>query len=133
MVRKKQKKQHHMTPQEAIDREWQKKLDLEETIANFKVEDSPPADLFEVVLPVADLALNVESKISSDTKVEPVATGETLLLTVPEVCMLLNVSRSTVSRMEKSGSLPGRLLLGGSVRYHRDSITNWLYDQVKAP
>jgi len=54
-----------------------------------------------------------------------------LLLTVPEVCTLLNVSRMTVHRMEKSGELPGRVKLGGQVRYHREMIEDWLKNKVQ--
>jgi len=62
----------------------------------------------------------------------PVATPDelietnTVLLTVSDICKLLKVSRSTLIRMEKSGQLPGRLMLGGSVRYHRETIDAWL-------
>lgn len=52
---------------------------------------------------------------------------DSLLLTVPQVCDLLGgISRSTLVRMEKSGKLPGRVQLGGSVRYHRETIAAWL-------
>jgi excisionase family DNA binding protein len=45
-----------------------------------------------------------------------------LLLTKGDVCALLNVSRTTLYRLEKSGDLPGRLMLGGHVRYDRELI-----------
>lgn len=52
---------------------------------------------------------------------------DSLLLTVPQVCDLLGgISRSTLVRMEKSGKIPGRVQLGGSVRYHRETIAAWL-------
>jgi excisionase family DNA binding protein len=50
-----------------------------------------------------------------------------VLLTVSDVCRLLKISRSTLIRIEKAGQLPGRLLLGGSVRYHRETIDVWLH------
>ncbi len=49
-----------------------------------------------------------------------------LLLTIPDLCKLLNCSRSKIVRMQNSGSLPGRIDLGGSVRYHRETIEEWL-------
>ena len=54
-----------------------------------------------------------------------------LLLTLADVCALLNVSRSTVIRLEKAGGLPGRVTVGGSVRYHRQVIEEWLMEQAK--
>jgi predicted DNA-binding transcriptional regulator AlpA len=45
-----------------------------------------------------------------------------LLLTLADVCAPLNVSRSTVLRLKKVGGLPGRVTVGGSVRYHRQVI-----------
>lgn len=53
-----------------------------------------------------------------------------LLLTLADVCALLNVSRSTVIRLEKAGGLPGRVTVGGSVRYHRLVIEEWLMEQA---
>lgn len=50
------------------------------------------------------------------------------LLTVSDVCKLLKISRSTLIRMEKVSHIPGRLMLGGSVRYHRETIEAWLQD-----
>ena len=49
-----------------------------------------------------------------------------LLLTPDDLCELLKVSRSTLSRMDKSGSVPGRVKIGGSVRYKRETIENWV-------
>lgn len=54
-----------------------------------------------------------------------------LLLTVSQVCALLNISRSTLFRLEKSGGIPGRVTLGGQVRYHRQVIEEWFMEQAK--
>lgn len=54
-----------------------------------------------------------------------------LLLTLADVCALLNVSRSTVIRLEKAGGLPGRVTVGASVRYHRLIIEEWLLELAK--
>ncbi len=56
---------------------------------------------------------------------------EPVLLSVADLCKMLKVSRSTLIRMEKSGLVPGRLVLGGSVRYHLETIRNWLQDLAK--
>lgn len=42
-------------------------------------------------------------------------------LTIHYLCSLLNMSRSTVMRMKDK--LPGRVEVGGSVRYHRKLFT----------
>lgn len=57
-------------------------------------------------------------------KTSPACGG--LLLTVSDLCRLLSLSRSTVHRMEQAGKLPGRIEIGGAVRYHRETIESWL-------
>ncbi len=61
-------------------------------------------------------------------KVQRAAATETnaLLLSVAEMCTLLKISRATLVRMDKSGQLPGRIKLGGSVRFHRETVETWL-------
>lgn len=54
-----------------------------------------------------------------------------LLLTVSQVCTLLNLSRSTLFRLEKESPLPGRVNLGGKVMYHRQIIEEWLLTIAK--
>jgi excisionase family DNA binding protein len=53
--------------------------------------------------------------------------GPSLLLNCAEVCALLKISRSTLDRMEKSGALPGRVKIGGQVRYHKRVLEDWLF------
>lgn len=65
-------------------------------------------------LPIPQQSLNVQTETNST------------LLTVSDLCKLLKVSRSTLIRIEKAGHLPGRLMLGGSVRYHRETVNAWL-------
>lgn len=79
---------------------------------------SPPAPPVEVV------------KVQPALKV-PASTVEPLLLSIADVCALLNVSRSTFLRLEKSTGLPGRIKIGGQVRYHRGIIEKWLLDQIE--
>lgn len=65
-------------------------------------------------------------------KVEPSPAASSILLTVSQVCDLLGgISRSTLVRMEKTGKIPGRVQLGGSVRYHRGTIEDWITSLVK--
>lgn len=60
----------------------------------------------------------------------PASTVDPLLLTVADVCALLNLSRSTLFRLEQKTPLPGRVKLGGQVRYHRGIIEKWILEQV---
>lgn len=65
-------------------------------------------------------------------QVEPARVAPAILLTVSQVCDLLGgISRSTLVRMEKTGKIPGRVQLGGSVRYHREIIEEWVRSLVK--
>jgi predicted DNA-binding transcriptional regulator AlpA len=70
-------------------------------------------------------------KVQPATKV-PASTVEPLLLSIADVCALLNVSRSTLLRLEKVSGLPGRVKLGGQIRYHRGIIEKWLLEQIKS-
>ena len=51
---------------------------------------------------------------------------DALVLTVAEVCALLKISRRTLER----SNVPGKVKVGGSVRYHRETIEKWLRKQV---
>jgi len=65
-------------------------------------------------------------------QIEPAPLAPAILLTVNQVCNLLGgISRSTLVRMEKTGKIPGRVQLGGSVRYHREVIEEWIRSLVK--
>lgn len=65
-------------------------------------------------------------------QVEPTQLPPAILLTVSQVCELLGgISRSTLVRMEKTGKIPGRVQLGGSVRYHREVIEEWVRSLIK--
>lgn len=66
--------------------------------------------------------------------VEPVPSSPSILLTVNQVCEQLGgISRSTLARMEKTGKIPGRVQLGGSVRYHRETVEQWVESLLKRP
>lgn len=53
-----------------------------------------------------------------------------ILLSVAEMCKLLKISRATLVRMDKAGKLPGRMKLGGSVRFHRQTVETWLQSLI---
>jgi len=60
---------------------------------------------------------------------QPVAvlTAQTsLVLTVADVCKLLKISRSTLLR----ANIPGKMKVGGSVRYHRGVLETWLKEKA---
>lgn len=54
-----------------------------------------------------------------------------ILLSVSEMCTLLKISRATLVRMDKSGKLPGRIKMGGSVRFHRETVETWLQSLIE--
>lgn len=54
------------------------------------------------------------------------------LLCADEVASLLRVSRRAVYCMVNRGELPGVTKIGRRVRFHRDSILEWLEDQRAA-
>ena len=56
----------------------------------------------------------------------PEASGERLLMTIPEVCDYLAISRATLYRLD----LPGRIKIGGQVRFHRPTIEHWVLEQL---
>lgn len=53
-----------------------------------------------------------------------------VLLTPHQVCNLLAISRSTLDRL--GTSIPGRVKLGGQIRYHRGALEKWLLSQVQS-
>ena len=57
---------------------------------------------------------------------------DVLLLTISQTCTLLNLSRSTLDRMAKTDSIPGRIKISGQIRYHRITIEQWLLNQLKS-
>jgi excisionase family DNA binding protein len=62
---------------------------------------------------------------------EPAGETVNVLLSVKEMCRLLKISRATLVRMDKSGQLPGRIKLGGSVRFHRETVETWLQSLIE--
>ena len=62
----------------------------------------------------------------------PQSNIDPLLLTTDDVAALLNVSKPTVYRMARDGSLPGRVKIGATVRYHRPTLEKWLAEMVQS-
>lgn len=57
---------------------------------------------------------------------------DVLMLTGDQLAALLQVSRKTVDRLARDGSVPGRIKLGNRVLYHRPTVEAWLTDLVAA-
>ena len=55
---------------------------------------------------------------------------QAIVLSVAEMCKLLKISRATLVRMDKAGQIPGRMKIGGSVRFHRPTIDSWLQSLI---
>ena len=54
------------------------------------------------------------------------------ILTVSEVANLLRLAKSTVYKLANEGKIPGRKI-GGSWRFSRQAILEWLRKQGKGP
>ncbi len=80
--------------------------------------------------PSEEAEKTVTPLVVADPKPRRAAKQVSILLTVADLCQLLNLSRSSIARMERAGSLPGRVMVGGSVRYHRETIENWIRGKV---
>ena len=61
------------------------------------------------------------------------AAPNSLLLSVAEMCALLSISRATLIRMDNAGKIPGKIKLGGSVRFHRETVDAWLKNLITPP
>lgn len=81
-----------------------------------------PVDLPPAESPVAEPARAVD-------RGKPVYSFVPLVLTVAELCYALGISRTTLYRIEKVQPLPGRVVIGGQVRYVRSEIERWLAEQ----
>jgi len=56
----------------------------------------------------------------------PTPDPDTRVYTVHELANALKVSRATVDRLESRGDLPGKVMIGGQVRYIRQIVDQWL-------
>lgn len=77
----------------------------------------------------------VEPKVKQPPKVKKTQPldPDAILLSVTEMCTLLKISRATLVRMDNAGKLPGRIKLGGSVRFHRQTVETWLQSLIAPP
>lgn len=134
--KKKNGKQVHLTKEQLMQRELSKSF-----MKKFQTdaEDQETVLAKECPSPVlcsaaASLAPRRDRVKSCSKPVKPASKSvpsNALLLTIDDLGVLLQVSRSTINRMAKSGELPGRVLLGGVVRYHRPTVETWIAERVK--
>ena len=77
----------------------------------------------------------VEPKVKQPPKVKKTQPldPDAILLSVTEMCTLLKISRATLVRMDNAGKLPGRIKLGGSVCFHRQTVETWLQGLIATP
>ncbi|WP_299636349.1 helix-turn-helix domain-containing protein [uncultured Ruegeria sp.] len=59
-------------------------------------------------------------------------TQENTLLNVKDVAGMLNIGVSTVWRHAKSGNIPKPLRVGGSVRWRKSALEEWVKQQETA-
>ena len=96
----------------------------------------PPSKVREKPAPRQKRAATAEPSAPSPQKAPkapPQPGPNTILLSVAEMCSLLRISRATLIRMDKAGKLPGRIKLGGSVRFHRETVEAWLKELITPP
>ncbi len=55
---------------------------------------------------------------------------DAILLSIREICHLLKISRATLVRMDNAGKVPGKMKLGGSIRFHRATVESWLESMI---
>src|SRR5512133_3598939 len=96
------------------------------------IQTSPPKEKNKTATRKTKQAAAIESPSQPVTKKPKTAAVESgaVLLSVTEICALLKISRATLIRMDKAGKLPGRIKLGGSVRFHRETIDAWLQSLI---
>lgn len=130
MARKTKKtKRVNLTPDQLLQAEFDKSMSRK-----FTPPPRPVSGAREETLDDVNAFLN-GAVHSEGEKARPVvgtgAAQDALLLTVADLCALLQISRSTFFRLKKAGQVPGSVTLGGQVRYHRETVETWLRSQVK--
>ena len=124
------KKRVHLTAEQIKEREFYKSRQAK--AASNVVPASVPTKTTSVSLPLgtAKKPVEVSTAVKSLNKAKT-PKADPLLLNVADLCALLKISRRTLIRMEQAGKIPGRVMLGSSVRYHRETIEGWLRELVK--
>lgn len=64
--------------------------------------------------------------MAADLDIYGEPTSLPILMTVTEVADLLRVSTKAVYDMVRRGQLPGARKVGGSWRFHRDKLLDWI-------
>lgn len=133
MAKKTKPQRKHLTQAQVLQREYNKSQ-----MAKLMQPDTPEPSVDKQRSTAAPVSDRKSAAASPDKKPDKVSQEESstgnlapILLTMADVCKFLNLSRSTVIRMESTGQLPGRINLGGAVRYHRETLEEWFRQIVK--
>lgn len=80
----------------------------------------------------AEAAITPTPKLTRSPKLPQMAAcdSDAMLLSIRDICILLKISRATLVRMDNAGKIPGRMKLGGSVRFHRATVVAWLESMI---
>ncbi|CAH2031260.1 helix-turn-helix transcriptional regulator [Trichlorobacter ammonificans] len=130
--KKKPAKRPYRTPAELMA---EKRIETMMEKVRQEFHDALPMEPAPEVIPMVQVQPEPQPapRRGATPKAKKPAQGSSLLLTVNDLCGLLNLSRSTINRMERNGTLPGRVELGGAVRYHRETVEAWLRGIAKNP
>ncbi|AJE03335.1 helix-turn-helix transcriptional regulator [Geobacter pickeringii] len=139
MSRKTKKtKRVNLTPDQLLQAEFDKSTALKFPALPRPVSGARRETLDDVNAFLSGSTVEEEARpaAGAGTGAAPVPAGDppaadALLLTVADLCGLLQISRSTFFRLKKAGQVPGCITLGGQVRYHRETVEAWLRSQVK--
>lgn len=66
--------------------------------------------------------------VASETNNTTPSTSRPEVLTADEVAALLRVNRKTVYAAFKKGEIPGGRRIGGTIRFSRERVLQWLAD-----
>lgn len=121
---KKKTKRVNRTPHDLLQAEYEKSQ------LRAMADDDGPSVPMEVLLSQGELApadpAPMPALSPAFAPLEALRDESALVLTVADVCALLKISRRTLERT----SIPGKLKIGGSVRYHKGVLEQWLKQQT---
>lgn len=133
MAHNKQHKRVNLTLQQLVEKERQKSEQREMESIRKQCIEIEEARLATAPAPESKQIGGAEKAVTCPAPLKRKKSSKTdsILITVSELCTLLGLSRSSVSRMERDEAIPGRVKLGGSVRYHRETVEEWIREMVK--
>lgn len=122
---KKQTKRVNRTPQELLQAEYEKSQ------LRAMADNDGPSIPMDVFLSQGELPPDEPAPMPAPSPafapLDALRDESALVLTVADVCALLKISRRTLER----SNVPGKLKIGGSVRYHKVVLEQWLKQQAE--